>query len=116
MRPATQPGGTASVVTFSRFATSRCATVAGSNVFEPAIGFADRELLQRFGHARECAPSMTNVRHRSLAYIRRVFDERDADQLRHCFVWRSLGESNPCFSLERGVTRTSANVNERLQT
>jgi site-specific DNA recombinase len=30
--------------------------------------------------------------------------------------WRSLGELNPCFSLERGVTRTSANVGERQQT
>ena len=30
--------------------------------------------------------------------------------------WRSLGELNPCFSLERGITHTLANVNERQQT
>jgi hypothetical protein len=30
--------------------------------------------------------------------------------------WRSLGESNPCFSLERGTACTLANVGERLQT
>ena len=46
---------------------------------------------------RNCAPSIINVRHRSLAYIRRVFDERDVNWLRHCYLWRSQGES----SLER---------------
>jgi hypothetical protein len=35
---------------------------------------------------------------------RRIFDERSADQLRRCFLWRSQGESNPCFGLERATS------------
>jgi hypothetical protein len=33
-------------------------------------------------------------------------------RVRYCFHWRSLGESNPCFSLESKVTCTLTNASE----
>ncbi len=105
MRPASQPGGKASPVTFSRFAKARCVTLAGLNATsEPVIAIASGKVPQSFGGIHERSQSAINVRYRSLAYIRRIFNEPGAIQLRHCYIWRSLGELNPCFSLERAAS------------
>jgi len=54
---------------------------------------------------------------RSLSHRNRVWDKKteNGKEISTIFSeWRSLGESNPCFSLERGVTWTLADVGGRL--